>query len=503
MKDRGGRFSQIIKIWCEISRSKDNLFFGGDMEHVRYIWSSDYVGERLGLQIPEEGDRGKPFSEKHWSQVDVLPLSRLKEIQMEKLKHLLRFAWDNSPFYRRRWEEHGVKPEDVQTLDDFTRFPIMTKKDFIQDQIDHPPFGTVYTRLPNTQAKYWQTSGSTGKPTIWSDTKEDLENEIFRLCRFLYANGIRPGWRIFFAFPFPPFNGFWNLHHATEAFGCQNVPKGSLATTGWLTLMQRLAGTASSAVATTPTFAIRQQEVAKEMALDLRGLKIDRLLLAGEPGATVPATKKLLEDAWGAKATDFFGSTENGTIAFTCSEQVDMEQPSDHIFNDYHIFELLDRETMKPVEPGNPGALCITSLVKFGMPCIRYFLGDYIHIDEETKCPCGRTLLLIRGGVQARADDMIIVKGENIYPSLLEECVRSTSGLSPEYRIQKTTTSATVYVEASPNVSPDGYQSLAEKLQHLIKDKLYVTLDIEILEPGKLPRETAKTRRLITDKDKL
>lgn len=469
------------------------------MGKVSYIWSEEYVGGRVGLEIPEEGNRGKPFSEKYWSEVDVLPLPRLKEIQLKRLKHLLNFAWERAPFYRRKWEEHGVKPKDVQNLDDFARFPVVTKEDFAKDQAEHPPFGTACTSPPNTQAKYWQTSGSTGKPRIWSDTKEDLENEIFRFSRALCANGVNPGWRAFFAFPFPPFNGFWLLHSTTEALGCQNVPKGSLATTGWLTLMRNLAGTSRSLVATTPTFAIRQYEVAQEMGLDLHDLKVDLIAMAGEPGATVPATKKFIEKAWGAKAVDIFGSTENGIMGFTCAEQVNMEEPSDHLFIDYHIFELLDLETMKPVKAGEPGALCLTSLGKFGMPCIRYLLGDYVRIDEDSRCPCGRTLPLVRGGVQARADDMIIIKGENIYPSLIEECVRSISDLSVEFRIQKVMTSAKVYVEAMPHIAKSDYDKLAKSLQRQIKDKAYVTLDIQVLEPGRLPREVAKTKRVITD----
>jgi phenylacetate-CoA ligase len=469
------------------------------MGKVTYIWSEEYVGGRVGIEIPEEGHRGKAYSEKYWSEVELLPRSRLKEIQIQKLKHLLQFAWERSSFYRRKWEERGVKPEDVQSLADFVRFPVLTKEDFAVDQAEHPPFGTACTSPPNTQARYWQTSGSTGKPRLWSDSKEDLENEIFKFSRFVYANGIGPGWRAFYAFPFPPFNGFWLLYSTMEALGCQNVPKGSLATTAWLSLMRNLAGTASSIVGTTPTFAIRQHEVAQEMGLDLHELKIDSITMAGEPGATVPATKKLIEEAWGSKALDVFGSTENGAMAFTCAEQVNMAQPSDHLMIDYHIFELLDPKSMEPVEPGQPGALCVTSLGKFGMPCIRYLLGDYVWIDEETQCPCGRTLPLVRGGIQTRSDDMIIVKGENIYPSLIEECVRSTPGLSVEYRIQKTLTSATVLVEAMPDASADDYKRLADQLQRHIKDKAYVNLDIKVLEPGKLPRELAKTKRIITD----
>jgi phenylacetate-CoA ligase len=266
-----------------------------------------------------------------------------------------------------------------------------------------------------------------------------------------------------------------------------------------LTLVKNLAGTAKSFIATTPTFAIRQQEVAKEMKVNLHDLGVDFLLMAGEPGATVPATKKFLEGAWGARALDFFGSTENGIMGFTCAEQVRMEQPSDHLFIDCHLFELLDLKTLKPVKKGEPGALCVTSLVKFGMPCIRYLLGDQVFIDEETRCPCGRTLPLIRGGVQGRADDMIIVKGENIYPSLIEECVRSTPGLSVEFRIQKVMTSAVVYVEAMPDVVKSDYDRLGKNLQRQIKDRAYVTLDIKVLEPGKLPREVAKTKRVITE----
>lgn len=468
-----------------------------NMGIVKYIWTDDYVGQRVGLEIPEEGNRAKPFSEKYWSQMDILPLSRLKEIQLQKLQHLLKFAYENSPFYRRKWDEAGVRPEDVKTLEDFQKFPVLKKSDFEKDQEEFPPYGSACTSPPNTQSKYWQTSGSTGKPRLWSDTKEDLENDIFKISRFLYSAGVRPGWRAFYAFPYPPFNGFWLTHYSTDAMGCQNVPKGSIATTTWLGMIKNLAGTAPSLLATTPTFAMRQIEVAKEMGVNPHELKISVICMAGEAGATVPATKKILEEAWGAKIFDLYGSTENGAIGSMCDSQSELEEPSDHLFMDYQLVELIDPDTCQPVEPGQPGAICITSLSKFGMPCIKYSLGDLVRIEEGSPCGCGRTLPLIKGGIQARADDMIIVKGENIYPSLIEECVRSVAGLSIEYRIQKTLMSATILVEAAPDIPKAEYPELAKTLQARIKDKAYVNLEINVMEPNTLPREMAKTKRVV------
>ena len=465
---------------------------------VKYLWTDAMVGERVGPDIPEEGDRARPFSDLCWSQVETLPLERLKEIQIERLKFLLNFTYERSQFYRQLWDSKKVRPSDVKGLEDLPKLPIVTKYDFEKDQAAHPPFGTAPTSPPNQHLKYWQTSGTTARPRIWLDTRQDWENGMLLYTRSLYGHGVKPGWRGFFAFGFPPFIGFWLCFAAAEAMGCQVVPKGTLPTTAWIQLMRNIAGTAPSFLCSTPTYAIRQMEAAKELKINAAQLGMNILTLAAEPGACVPATNRLLTQGWNAKIHDILGATEtSGPILFSCQSQAEMTPVSDHVAIDYFIVELLDSDTLEPVPEGSPGVTCVTALGRYGIPAVRFLVGDYFHVDEHPDCPCGRTLPLAVGGAVGRADDVLFVKGIKLYPSLVETSVRSLPGLGVEYKIQKKEDQVVVLVEAEPGVAEKEYPELAEKLQQDIKLKAHVTLPVEVHPAGTFPRLETKTPRVI------
>jgi len=465
---------------------------------VKYLWTEGMVGNRLGPEISEEGDRSGPASDKFWCRVETLPTEKLRDIQLERLRFLLAFTYERSQFYRELWDSKKVKPSDVKSLEDLHKLPIVTKHDFERDQNAHPPFGTAPTSPPHTQLKYWQTSGTTGKPRLWVETKQDWENGILLYSRSLYGHGIRPGWRGFFAFGFPPFIGFWLCFAATEAMGCQVVPKGPLPTKAWLGLMRNLAGSAPSFLCSTPTYAIRQLEGAREMGIDPAALGVNLLTVAGEPGACVPATNRLLSEGWKAKVHDILGSTEtSGPILFSCKSQAEMTPVSDHVNIDYFIVELLDPKTLEPVPRGEGGIACVTALARYGMPAVRFLLGDYFQIDEQTRCSCGRTLPLAVGGALGRADDLLFIKGVKVYPALVETSVRSLPGLGVEYQLQRNGDQVKILVEAEPNIAQADYSELARKLQEDIKVKTTLTLPVEILAAGTLPRSETKSTRMV------
>jgi phenylacetate-CoA ligase len=433
-----------------------------------------------------------------WCGVENLSPERLKEIQLQRLRFLLSFTYERSQFYRELWDSKKVRPSDVKSLEDLPKLPVVTKYDFEKDQAAHPPFGVAPTTPPNQHLKYWQTSGTTARPRIWMDTRQDWENGMLLYTRSLYGHGVRPGWRGFFAFGFPPFIGFWLCFAATEAMGCQVVPKGTLPTAAWIQIMQRIAGTAPSFLCSTPTFAIRQMEAAKELGISPAALGMNILTLAAEPGACVPATNRLLSQGWNAKIHDILGATEtSGPILFSCQQQAEMTPVSDHINIDYFIVELLDPDTLEPVSEGAPGITCVTALGRYGMPAVRFLVGDYFHIDEHPGCPCGRTLPLAVGGARARADDVLFVKGIKLYPSLVETSVRSTPGLGVEYRLQKKNGEVVVLVEAEPGVPEKEYPELARKLQEDLKLKATLTLPVEVHPAGTFPRLETKTPRII------
>ena len=474
------------------------------MSELKFIWTDEYIGGRKGPLIPEEGDRTRPYSDRYWSKIEILPPDRIKEIQWERLKYLINFAFENSLFYRKRWMESGVSPSEIKDLDDIVKLPIITKQDMEEDQASNPPWGTIPTSPPNTHFQYYQTSGTTGKPRIWSATKQDVENQIEVTVRSLYAEGIRPGWRGFFAFSFPPFMGFWHIFYASAALGCQNVPKGPIPTEAWLKLIQNLAGDAPSFLLATPTYLIRQLEVSKKIGIDPHKLKINKLLMSGEPGYAIPATHNLLRDGWNAQPHEHMGTTEvGGPVLFSCEELADLPEPSDHINSDYWLVEVLDPETRKPVEPDKngekSGISCITALTQYGMPVIRLLIGDYLTVSERERCKCGRSFPIVKGGLKTRPEDMIVVKGVNIYPSLIENSVRSIKGLAPEYFIKLKGGRVIILVEAEAGVPKSDYERLVKHLQSDIKEKTMVTLDIEIKEPGTLPKGETKVRRIIKE----
>lgn len=445
---------------------------------------------------PEEGDRTRAYSDRCWARVETLPRDRLEAVQLARLKTLVRHVQAESPFYAERWKAAGVAAEDLRTVADLAAFPIITKDDFEADQRANPPYGSAFTVPPHHQMKLWLTSGTAGTPRLWAETKEDWDNGTYMYARSLYGHGVRLGWRGFFAFGYPPFIAFWLGHYAAELVGCQVVPKGPLPSQAWLNLLKRLAGTAPSFMCATPTYAQRMLEVAGEMGIDPKQLGIRILTMAGEPGACVPATKARVEAAWGAKAHDIFGSTEvSGPVAFTCDAQADLPEPSDHANVDYFILEILDPKTRTPVPEGEAGALCVTALGRTGIPAVRFLLNDYVRLAWDP-CVCGRTLPLVKGGVRARADDMLIIKGVNVYPSLIENLIRGVPGLSTEYALVRHESNAVVRVEALPEVSREAYDALATRVQTDIKTSTSLTLPVDVLPPKSLPRSETKSKRI-------
>lgn len=473
-----------------------------DASKVRFAWR--YGAEpRHGIYPEEEGDRTVPFSDQYWSEVETLPQERIEEIRWARLQNLLRFVEEQSPFYRQHWQEAGIRASDVRSWADFRRLPVITKEDFQVDQEAFPPYGNACTSPPHTMLKHWQTSGTTGKPRFWCDSREDWDNGVWMQTRGLYAHGVRSGWRAFISFTYPPAIGFWICHEAAEALGCQVVPRGPMPTNAWLLYMKELAVSgAPTMVAGTPTSMVRMIEVAEAEGIDLRSLNVRILHMAGEPGPTIPATKKFLEEAWGAKAHDMLGTTEtSGPLFYSCATQAEQAEMNVHFAHDQFIMELVDPKTLQPVPEGEQGVTVVTSLSRFGKPAVRFMVGDVAALARE-RCGCGRTLPLIHKGAISRVDNLLMVKGVKFYPSMIENAVRAVDGLAAEYLIEvyragAVGVGAKVMVEAREGIATTDYQQLARQLQADIKLKTMATLDVEVQPPGSLPREQAKSKRIV------
>jgi phenylacetate-CoA ligase len=468
------------------------------VSELHFHWTSPgMVPERQACYPPEEGDRTQPFSARIWSRVETLPLARLREIQLAKLQRAIGFAWERSPFYRRLWEEHGVSPAAVQTLEDVRKLPVVRKEDFEASQLANPLFGDIPTAPPNspTFMKFWSTSGSTGRPRLWLATKEDHENDMYLFLRAFYGYGVRPGMRGYFGFAYPPFEAFWKAHYAAEAMGCQVIPKGPLATAA---ILRNLTVWKADFMVCTPTFALRQAEVARQEGIDLRQIGIKIIVVAGEPGGSLPGTKRLIEELWGgARVCDAFGMTEiSGPVLFTCDSQSAGPAPAAHMVLDYTYLETVDPQTLEPVGPGEEGAVIATSLFRLGMPVIRMLTNDIVVLSDEA-CECGRSFPLVRGGVRGRLDDVIFYKGVKVSPSVAEVAVRAVPGLGLEYSLEHQGESLRLTAEALETVDEAQFPALARALQQEFTRLTTLRIAVEIARAGTLARSEMKSRRLI------
>jgi len=464
------------------------------------IFTDHFLMERNDIYFPEDGCRCHPFNDRYWSEVESVSLERIKEIQLIRLKNIVKFAYEKSPFYKRLWESRKFHPDDIKHLDDIRKIPPVLKEDYQKDQQENSPFGTLWTTPPNEMPKFWRTSGTTANPRLFGSTWEDLENTVWQTSRALYAQGIRKGWRAFFAFGFSSFQAFWDIMETAQHMGCQVVPKGNLPTRPWLKLIKDLASYGNNFLCCTPTFAFRQAEELQEMGMDPRELNIKKLCVAGEPGYGIPETHKRMKDLWGAEIHDLPGSTEtSGTVFFSCQELEKYDPPSDHVLADRYIVELLDEKTLEPVK-GDTGLTCVTALGRFGFPIIRYFMKDVITIKEDFTCCCRRTLPVVIGGIKARVEDMIIVKGVNIIPSAVENIVRSMSILGTEFRIKKTKKGEVeILVESEQKLSSEKREEIEKILEQRFYDVWYVALGARVLDPGTIERRESKTKRVIVE----
>jgi phenylacetate-CoA ligase len=465
---------------------------------LRFHWTCPgMVAERHADYPPEEGDRTRAATDRLWSAVEALPLERLRAIQLAKLQRIVAFAWERSPFYRRLWEQHGVTPADIQTLDDVRRLPVIRKEDFEASQQARPLFGDIPTAPPDspTFMKFWSTSGSTGQPRLWLATKEDHENDMYLFLRAFHAYGVRPGMRGYFGFAYPPFEAFWKAHYAAEAMGCQVIPKGPLPTA---VILRSLTLWKADFMVCTPTFALRQAEVARQEGIDLRQIGIKIIVVAGEPGGSLPGTKALIEELWGgARVCDAFGMTEiSGPVLFTCDSQAARPAPLAHMGLDYTLFEVVDPDTREPVPAGQEGGLIVTSLFRLGMPVVRMFTNDLVEVTDE-RCDCGRSFPLVRGGVRGRLDDVIFYKGVKVSPAAGEVAVRAVPGLGLEYRLEHRGDTLTLTAEALDEVDAARFSALAAALQQEFTRLTSLRIPATIVRAGTLARAEMKSRRVV------
>ena len=432
--------------------------------------------------------------QKYWNPVlETLTAEKIRALQFKKFRRMFDWAYDHSKFHRSLYDNAGIKPDDIRSMDDIRHIPKVEKSMMRDIQRKDPfPYGDALCVPLEEVVIFRQTSGTTGQPVYQPDTWQDWDWWAECWAFILWAQGYRPCDRVFIPFGYNIFVAFWAGHYAAEKLGCEVIPGGVLDTKARILKIQELKATAMMA---TPTYVLGMADTAKnKMDIDPSSLTINKITCAGEPGASIPTTKRRMEEAWGAKVYDHAGATEIGAWSFECTEQ----SGGLHVNEAFFLVEIEDVETGEIIhEPGKRGKMIITALDRHAMPCIRFDSKDIIEWSPEP-CPCGRTFRILKGGVLGRADDITKVKGVLLSPSAIEEVVRGTTGLSDEFEVVVDKVGDVDRITLKVELRPDAV-SQKEEIQRQLTDQLRLKTNLgyklEFHDYGTLPRYEVKAKR--------
>jgi len=419
---------------------------------------------------------------------ETLSREEIKALQLERLQKTVKHCYEGSAFYRKRFDSIGLRPEDIRSLDDLSRIPFTTK----QDLRDTYPFGIASVPLSQC-ARLHSSSGTTGNPTVILHTAKDLEQWANAVARCLWMVGCRPGDVFQNTSGYGMFTGGLGFQYGAEKAGMLTVPAGPGNTGRQIKFFTDFGTTVVHAI---PSYAARLYEVMKEKGIDpRRDTKLRTLVIGAEPHSE--DTRRRIEEMLGVKAYNSFGMSEmcGPGVAFECTEQNGM-----HIWEDYYIVEIVNPDTLERVPDGEVGELVLTTINREAMPLLRYRTRDLTRILPGT-CPCGRNHVRL-DRMKGRSDDMIILKGVNIFPIQIESILMQFSELSSDYLITLETIAdndeMTVDVEIG-NVSLDDYaalQRLEKEITRQLRDEILITPRVRLLPAGSIPKSEGKAVRV-------
>lgn len=409
-----------------------------------------------------------------------------QEIQLQKFGSQLETILASNSFYRSKLGAAGVSDaRDVSTIEHFAALPLTTKTELAEDQIRYRPYGSNLSFSIDRYTKIHQTSGTTGEPLRCLDTEESWSWWAGCWAAVYRAAGVTPLDRIFFAFSFGPFIGFWSAYEGARQFGALAVPGGGMSS---YQRLQAIMTNDISVMVSTPTYALHLAEVAAEEGIDIANSNVRVTIHAGEPGASIPSTKSRIEEAWGGRCFDHAGATEVGAWGFECQEQNGV-----HINEAEFIAEVIDPDTGLASDRGE---LVITNLGRIGMPVIRYRTGDRVKITDDI-CDCGRGYRRLEGGVVGRVDDALIVRGVNLFPSAVENLVRRVPEVG-EFAIDVYRRDSLDDVEIRIEVNEGSSEDVVESVAKELRNGLGIRIKVDAVPFGTLPRFDLKARR-VTD----
>ncbi len=435
----------------------------------------------------------------YWNpKVETLERPQLEALQLAKLRRQVAWAKERSPWYRRTLA--GVDPESLRSLDDLRALPMLTRENWMDSQFEHPPYGELPTVSGAGAIRVHTTSGTTGKgPLRALDSRKDWAWIAEMWAYGIWGCGVRPDDTAYIAFGYGSFIGFWGLHYSMEKIGVLNVPGGAQTTEA---RVRQIVDFGATVVASTPTYALRLAQEAHTLGIDLVGSAVSRLILSGEPAGSIPQTKALIEEQWGAQAFDTAGMTEIGTImVFECAHQ----PGGTHIIEDHVIEEVIDPETLEPVPYGTPGERVVTSFGRGAIPLLRYRTGDLVCKVPASTCACGRVYDIYEGGILGRVDDMKIIRGTNVYPRAIEAIVREYAEVDEFQTVitrEGVRDEITLRVELKAAAGDAGWDALSETLhKRLSQAHEGLNFRIERAGAGELPRFELKAKRTIDKRD--
>ncbi len=427
---------------------------------------------------------------------ETLPREQLEKLQVERFRDRMKYVYERSAFYRRKFDAAGIKPDDIHVLEDIQHVPFTIKEELRESQAEHPPWGDFLCVPPEEGVRVFQTSGTTGIPVKALVNKTDWNVHFYeQFMHFMYGFGITKSDVLFVPFNFGLHIAWWGFSNALEHEGVMIVPGGGQSSQDRI---RNIFEWEATAVCGTPTYLIHLGEASQQMGLPVTDSKVRKVVTAGEPGANVLSTKKTIERLWGAKCYDDLGSTEMSNFGFEC-----ISQQGTHVIETMFYAECLDPETLLPLADGEIGELVISNLCTESMPLLRYRIKDLVRFNKQT-CDCGRTFLRLDGGVLGRSDDMFHFAGVNIFPSAVENFVREIEEFSTEYQLIVPPMGAgrrlKIRVEpASPDISQESIAKAAKRLVDTMKYRTTVTPEVEVATMGDLPRFEGKAKRVVRE----
>ncbi len=438
----------------------------------------------------------RPYSDDIWDPVEAWSRDQIEEFQLGALKKQLARVEAKSAYYQKVFKQAGFSAGDLKSFEDLRRLPITRKADYVAGLQEDPPFGTMRAVELSDAVRVHFSSGTTGRPSpvLWS--KRDIERWADLYARYLYAQGLRAGDVFQCMFNYSWFVGGLGATLAAQHIGALVIPGGSVDTKRQLETIKEYR---TKCVIGTPSFMAHMAEAAEEIGFDLAASTVSMVCVGGEPGASIPGTRERLERMWGAKMFDCYGALECQPIGWDTALQLGPQIAEDFIY-----VEILDPDTLEPVKDGQRGVLVLTHLDKEACPLVRWWTGDVV-VRDRTPTPDGRTHATLKGGVLGRADDMLIVRGVNLFPSAVEDIVRAFPGTTNEYvlviddSVKDPKSGFLTGVKLRVERTDDAPEDLGEKLSYRLRERLQVRFVVEVLPAGSLPRTVHKAKRVITE----